>query len=148
MSQQILQVNMNFSIPRADLETAWLGAAQPISDTPGLLWKVWLINEEKKEAGGIYLFENEDALLAYRFRDPVASLRFCEKTLQTLGRDAAQAAFPVHARPRSFDRCFADVAAEDLEGSAAASFTQAFQQDHRNRVRLLSCGTAGNPHSN
>ena len=65
MSQQILQVNMNFSIPRADLETAWLDVAQPIADTPGLLWKVWLMNEEKKEAGGIYLFENEDALLAY-----------------------------------------------------------------------------------
>jgi hypothetical protein len=65
MSQQILQVNMNFSIPRADLETAWLGATQPIADTPGLLWKVWLMNEEKNEAGGIYLFENEDALRAY-----------------------------------------------------------------------------------
>ena len=65
MSQQILQVNMNFSIPRADLETAWLGVTQPIADTPGLLWKVWLMNEEKKEAGGIYLFENEDALRAY-----------------------------------------------------------------------------------
>ena len=36
MSQQILQVNMHYSIPRADLETAWLGAAQPIADTPGL----------------------------------------------------------------------------------------------------------------
>jgi hypothetical protein len=65
MSQQILQVNMNFSIPHADLETAWLGASQPIADTPGLLWKVWLMNEETKEAGGIYLFENEDALRAY-----------------------------------------------------------------------------------
>ena len=75
MSQQILQVNMNFSIPRADLETAWLGAAQPISDTPGLLWKVWLINEEKKEAGGIYLFENEDALLAYVGGPIVAALK-------------------------------------------------------------------------
>ena len=37
MSQQILQVNMNFSVPRADLEEAWLGVAQPISATPGLL---------------------------------------------------------------------------------------------------------------
>ena len=34
MSQQILQVNMNFSIPRTELETAWLGFAQPISETP------------------------------------------------------------------------------------------------------------------
>jgi hypothetical protein len=75
MSQQILQVNMNFSIPRADLETAWLGVTQPIADTPGLLWKVWLINEEKKEAGGIYLFENEDALRAYVSGPIVAGLK-------------------------------------------------------------------------
>src|SRR4051812_6066394 len=65
MSQQILEGNMNFSIPRADLETAWLGEAPPLADTPGLLWKVWLMNEEKNEAGGIFLFENEDALRAY-----------------------------------------------------------------------------------
>jgi hypothetical protein len=66
---------MNFSIPRADLETAWLGVTQPIADTPGLLWKVWLMNEEKKEAGGIYLFENEDALLAYVSGSIVTALK-------------------------------------------------------------------------
>ena len=59
MSQKILQVNLNFSIPRADLETAWLDAAQPIADCPGLIWKVWLMNEEEQEAGGIYLFASE-----------------------------------------------------------------------------------------
>ena len=75
MSQQILQVNMNFSIPRADLETAWLGVIQPIADTPGLLWKIWLMNEEKNEAGGIYLFENEDALRAYVGGPLVAALK-------------------------------------------------------------------------
>jgi hypothetical protein len=75
MSQQILQVNMNFSIPRADLETAWLGAAQPIADTPGLVWKVWLINEKAKEAGGIYLFESEDAASAYVNSPIVAALK-------------------------------------------------------------------------
>ena len=75
MSQQILQVNMNYSIPRADLETAWLGAAQPIADTPGLVWKVWLMNEEKKEAGGIYLFESEEAANAYVSGPIVAGLK-------------------------------------------------------------------------
>jgi hypothetical protein len=75
MSQQILQVNMNYSIPRADLEEAWLGAAQPISATPGLLWKVWLINEKEKEAGGIYLFESADAARAYVGGPIVAALK-------------------------------------------------------------------------
>jgi hypothetical protein len=75
MSQQIVQVNMNFSIPRADLEAAWLGVAQPIADTPGLVWKVWLVNETKKEAGGIYLFESEDAANAYVGSPIVAALK-------------------------------------------------------------------------
>ena len=65
MLQKILQINMKFSIPRADLEAAWQPVAQPIADLPGLRWKVWLINENEHTAGGIYLFENEAALKAY-----------------------------------------------------------------------------------
>lgn len=75
MSPRILQVNMNFSIPRADLEKAFLDAAQPIADTPGLLWKVWLMNEADHEAGGIYLFESDKALQAYLAGPIVASLQ-------------------------------------------------------------------------
>jgi putative monooxygenase ydhR len=75
MSQQILQVNMNFSIPAADLEAAWLGVAQPLADVPGLIWKVWLMNEERKEAGGIYLFETADAARAYVEGPIVVSLK-------------------------------------------------------------------------
>ena len=65
MSQKILQVNMKFSIPRADLEAAWLPVAQPIADVPGLRWKVWLMNEAEHEVGGIYLFESEDAAQSF-----------------------------------------------------------------------------------
>jgi putative monooxygenase ydhR len=75
MSQQIVQVNMNYSIPRADLESAWLGAAQPIADVPGLVWKVWLMNEVEKEAGGIYLFESAEAAHAYASGPIVAALK-------------------------------------------------------------------------
>jgi putative monooxygenase ydhR len=75
MPQQILQVNLKFSIPRADLETAWLDAAQPIADTPGLHWKVWLINEAENEAGGIYLFESKAAAESYIAGPMVAALK-------------------------------------------------------------------------
>jgi hypothetical protein len=75
MSQQILQVNMNYSIPRADLGNAWLGVAQSIADTPGLVWKVWLMNEAEREAGGIYLFESEEAAHAYASGPIVAALK-------------------------------------------------------------------------
>lgn len=62
MSQTILQVNFTFSgVSGAELQAAWLPAAQPIADTPGLRWKVWLINEAQRECGGIYLFDDEAA---------------------------------------------------------------------------------------
>ncbi len=75
MSQKILQVNMKFNIPRAELESAWLGAAEPIADTRGLVWKVWLMNEAEGEAGGIYLFEDEGSLQAYLDGPIVAALK-------------------------------------------------------------------------
>jgi len=75
MPRQILQVNLKFSIPRADLAAAWLGAAQPIAETPGLDWKVWLMNEAEHEAGGIYLFESRAAVEAYLAGPIVAALK-------------------------------------------------------------------------
>jgi hypothetical protein len=74
MSQKILQVNLKFSIPRADLEAAWLPLAQPIADVPGLRWKVWLMNEAEHTAGGIYLFESEAALQAWMAGPIVAAM--------------------------------------------------------------------------
>ena len=74
MSPKILQVNFKFRIPRADLEAAFLPAAQPIADTPGLRWKIWLMNEAEHTAGGIYLFENEAAVQAWMAGSIVASM--------------------------------------------------------------------------
>lgn len=65
MSQKILQINYKFGIPADDFSRAMLPAAQPISESPGLHWKIWLINEAESEAGGIYLFEDEAALNAF-----------------------------------------------------------------------------------
>ena len=75
MSEKILQVNLKFSISRSELETAWLEAAQPIADLPGLRWKVWLMNEAEHEAGGIYLFESEAAAQSYLAGPIVAALK-------------------------------------------------------------------------
>lgn len=75
MSQKLLQVNVKFSASKADLEAAWLPAAQPIADTPGLRWKVWLMNEAQHEAGGIYLFDNEDSAQSYIDGPIVAALK-------------------------------------------------------------------------
>ena len=65
MSQKILQINYKFSIPASELEQAMLPAAPAIGDTPGLHWKIWLMNAAASEAGGIYMFEDEAAVNAF-----------------------------------------------------------------------------------
>jgi hypothetical protein len=76
MSQKILQVNFKFSgVSRAELEQAWLPAAQPIADTPGLRWKVWLMNEAEHESGGLYLFEDEASVQAFLAGPIVAAVK-------------------------------------------------------------------------
>ncbi|RIK35371.1 MAG: hypothetical protein DCC55_30505 [Chloroflexi bacterium] len=65
MSKTILQVNFQYSFPLAELHALINGAAEPIAQTDGLLWKVWLLNEEQRTSGGIYLFANERAAQAY-----------------------------------------------------------------------------------
>ena len=65
MAQKILQLNFQFNVTAAVLAAACAPLAQPIADTCGLRWKVWLLNEAEQECGGIYLFDDEDSLAAY-----------------------------------------------------------------------------------
>lgn len=66
MSKKILQINFKIKVPRSDYEKATFDQfAKPIAGVKGLLWKVWIVNEEKKEAGGIYLFNDDSSLKAY-----------------------------------------------------------------------------------
>ena len=75
MSQKILQINYKFGIPVADFGRAMLPAAQPIADSPGLLWKIWLMNDADSEAGGIYLFKDEAAVNAFLGGPIVSALK-------------------------------------------------------------------------
>jgi hypothetical protein len=74
MSPKILQINYKFHVPAADLEQAFLPAAQPIADVPGLRWKVWLMAADRSEAGGIYLFDDEAAVNGFLNGPIVAAL--------------------------------------------------------------------------
>lgn len=69
---RILQINYAVEGTAAEYMEANKPYAEPIAQTPGLLWKVWLLNESKGEAGGIYLFENDAALQAF-LKGPIAS---------------------------------------------------------------------------
>ncbi len=56
MSPRILQINYKLQGTPADYKEENQPYAEPIAQTPGLGWKVWLVNEKTKEAGGIYLY--------------------------------------------------------------------------------------------
>ena len=61
----ILQINFKLNVASSEYRTICESVVQPIADVPGLVWKVWLVNEQNGEAGGIYLFQDEQSLAAY-----------------------------------------------------------------------------------
>ncbi|MEM2104841.1 MAG: YdhR family protein [Candidatus Bathyarchaeia archaeon] len=78
VSIKILQVNFKFTIPRAELEKAFLHVAPrfgPKGDVKGLLWKMWLVNESENSFSGIYLFKDESSLEAYLQGEIFAELK-------------------------------------------------------------------------
>jgi hypothetical protein len=67
MEGQILQITFKLEGTRdkSAVENLPLSYAQSIADIPGLLWKIWIINEGHGEAGGIYLFEDAASAQGY-----------------------------------------------------------------------------------
>ncbi len=65
MSEIMLQLNFNFSVTKEEYEQAVSPLADKFANVPGLKWKIWILNPEKSEAGGIYLFENQASLDNY-----------------------------------------------------------------------------------
>lgn len=71
MSKTILQINYQFTSV-ADLSKLLTpDDAAAIAAVPGLIWKVWLMNEADREAGGIYLFESREAAQSFVNSDDI-----------------------------------------------------------------------------
>ena len=49
-------------MPTEELKKIMPAVAPKFSEIPGCSWKIWLINEDRKEAGGVYLFESATEL--------------------------------------------------------------------------------------
>lgn len=63
---KLLQIDFKMDAPFGDeMSKAFEPLAQSIAQEKGLIWKIWTENSETKEAGGIYLFENEDSAKTY-----------------------------------------------------------------------------------
>jgi len=65
VSGKILQINFKFKVSAAEYVEAVTPLANDIAAVPGMLWKVWIMNEPENEAGGIYWFKDEESLQAY-----------------------------------------------------------------------------------
>lgn len=72
MAEKILQINFKFNVPRADYEQAVSPLAAEFAAVSGMRWKVWLMNETEKEAGGIMFFDDQSSLDAF-LKGPLAA---------------------------------------------------------------------------
>ena len=62
MTKKVFTTKFNYSMPTEELKKIMPAVAPKFSGIPGCDWKIWLINEDRKEAGGVYLFESAKAL--------------------------------------------------------------------------------------
>jgi quinol monooxygenase YgiN len=74
MPQKILVTNYNYNVSPEEYKNMTAQLAQAFADVPGCLWKIWLIDDEKKEAGAVYLFEDEESLKNFKSSPLVASV--------------------------------------------------------------------------
>jgi hypothetical protein len=65
MSGTVLQVNFKLNVSPAEYEQTVTPMADAFAEVEGLRWKLWLLNQEESEAGGVYLFEDEPSCAAF-----------------------------------------------------------------------------------
>ena len=71
----ILIINFNLhELPRADYEAVCDEVSEAFASIPGLVSKKWLANEETNTYGGVYLFEDRQAMLDYQASELYNSL--------------------------------------------------------------------------
>ena len=102
MCARILQVSFQFDTSPADYKRAMEPLADAVAAVPGLHWKLWLLNAEQCEAGGVYLFADEPSLEAYEAGPIIAGLRshpmlsqFCLKRFEVLEDISAVTSGPI-----------------------------------------------------
>lgn len=62
MSARILQINFKLNVSPAEYESIVTPLGNAFAAVDGLQWKIWLLNASEREAGGIYLFDNDAAV--------------------------------------------------------------------------------------
>ena len=78
MTKKILQINVRFNVSAEELAHEFEAAAVPIAEVPGLKWKIFGMDEERGEAAGIYLFEDDASRKAYLEGPIIARMKTLE----------------------------------------------------------------------
>jgi hypothetical protein len=74
MAQKVLVTNFTYNVNREEFEAMAAELAPAFAEVPGCQWKIWLINDEKREAGAVYLFKDEESLENFKASSLVASI--------------------------------------------------------------------------
>lgn len=75
MGRTIVQIRYQIQVPLEDYQTAVAPLAPLIAETPGLLWKIWLLDDASRMGGGVYLFADQAAAEAFLAGPLVAEVR-------------------------------------------------------------------------
>ncbi|MDG1851556.1 MAG: YdhR family protein [Gammaproteobacteria bacterium] len=71
----IVQINFPYTESRAEIENHSEEAAGRFTGVDGLVWKIWLVDEATKTAGGIYLFSTREQAEDYAVGELVNHLK-------------------------------------------------------------------------
>lgn len=99
MNRHCIQIDLTLNVSAAE----WLAHCERAVDMmlaiPGLEWKLWLLDEARGTAGGVYLFADEASADAYLAGPVVAHLR----TLPAIARvDIRRSPTVGHLSARTF----------------------------------------------
>jgi hypothetical protein len=72
---KLLQINYQLNSAVSDFMRESKPVADALANVPGLRWKIWLKNDNENQGGGIYLFEDPEALQSFVQGPIVAKLR-------------------------------------------------------------------------
>jgi len=61
----VLHLRFNLRVPPDMVLSHSYDAAKKIASIEGLIWKIWLLERERQEVGGVYLFTSRANAVAY-----------------------------------------------------------------------------------
>jgi Putative mono-oxygenase ydhR len=74
MTKKVLTTKFTYDMPTEEMKKIMPAVAPGFTAIPGCCWKIWIINEDRKEAGGVYLFDSDTEMEQYLDSNLLASV--------------------------------------------------------------------------